>query len=87
MCTSKQIWLEEEGDIVDGEHDDMTDVDAFVALRSRNESLTFKGAAIGVIGEETPRAVEDQADCTLYGVIEVERFLTWLVEATDRLTP
>ena len=33
MCKSKQIWLEEEGDIVDGEHDDITDVDGTTTVK------------------------------------------------------
>jgi len=53
--------------------DDVTDVDVFVALH--HGALPFKGLGIGVVGEETITDVMLQADFTLNGVGDVERFL------------
>jgi trehalose-phosphatase len=55
--------------------DDITDVDAFSAMHGKD----FKGLALGVIDKETPHEVEREADFTLNGVGDVERFLRWLV--------
>lgn len=53
--------------------DDLTDVDAFTALHS--SGLPFKGLCVGVLGKETPPEVSAEADFTLNGVGDVERFL------------
>jgi len=73
--------------------DDISDVDAFRAMqqessgqalrqaqgeRNRYRPASFKGLAVGVISEETPQQLEKEADFTLNGVADVERFLTWL---------
>ncbi len=54
--------------------DDISDVDAFAALHS----APFKGLALGVVDEETSHQVEKEADFTLNGVGDAERFLRWL---------
>jgi len=54
--------------------DDISDVDAFGAMHQE----ILKGLAVGVISEETPQQLEKEADFTLTGVADVERFLTWL---------
>ena len=46
--------------------------------RNRYRPASFKGLAVGVISEETPQQLEKEADFTLDGVGDVERFLTWL---------
>jgi len=65
--------------------DDITDVDAFAAMHSRRESSSFKGLALGIINEETSSLMEKEADFSLNGVKDVERFLKWLVETVPRL--
>ncbi len=59
--------------------DDETDVDAFKVLK-RRRGPGFDGLAIGVLGEETPPPVIEEADLFLSEVEDVERFLGWLVE-------
>jgi len=62
--------------------DDLTDVDAFRAIRQAG----FHGVAVGVINEEAPREVDREADYTVNGVGEVERFLEWLVRVTNGMS-
>jgi len=63
--------------------DDLTDVDVFVSFH--REGLPFKGLAVGIVGEETAPQVVREADCTLNGVTDVERFLRQIVaEVIDR---
>jgi len=63
--------------------DDMTDVDVFNAFH-RTE-LPFRGLTIGVVGEETAPEVENEADFTVNGVRDVERFLRQVaLEVVDR---
>ncbi len=40
--------------------------------------VDFKGFAIGVISQEMPEKLAEEADFTLNGVDDVERFLKWL---------
>jgi len=63
--------------------DDITDVDAFAAMHRQTPS--FKGLALGVIDEETTWQVKEEADFTLNGVGDVERFLGWLAEIVPAL--
>jgi trehalose 6-phosphate phosphatase len=65
--------------------DDLTDVDAFRALRSLSRRPTFKGFSIVVLGEESPPWLAGEADFTLWGVGEVERFLKALEECAEVL--
>ncbi len=62
--------------------DDATDVQAFAAMHAQR----FQGLAVGVIGTETPRGVVEEADYTLNGVGDVERFLVWLAGAAPAPT-
>ncbi len=66
--------------------DDLTDVDVFLAFQQ--EDLAFKGLTIGILGQETAPDVACQADFTLNGVGDVERFLKQVAaEAADRPVP
>ncbi len=60
--------------------DDLTDVDAFRSMHSRAAGPSFEGIAIAAINEESSPEVCDEADFTLNGVRDVERFLGWLVQ-------
>lgn len=64
--------------------DDLTDVDAFRALKAR-QGPDFHGLAVAVVSEETPPSVTEAADLFLQGVSDVERFLGWLIENIDDL--
>lgn len=61
--------------------DDISDVDAFAVMHQKG----FKGLALGVTDMETPHQVATEADFTLNGVNDVERFLIWLVGAVPGL--
>jgi len=65
--------------------DDVSDIDAFAAIHARSRSSSFKGLAFGIVDEETSPLVEKEADFTLYGVADVERFLKWLAETVAAL--
>ncbi|MDA8187755.1 MAG: trehalose-phosphatase [Dehalococcoidales bacterium] len=58
--------------------DDITDIDAFTVLRSLRTAGKIDGVAVAVLSGETPVKVVEQADATLQGVPEVERFVRWL---------
>ncbi len=58
--------------------DDLTDIDAFVALRELRESGRISTVSIAVLSGETPSEVIANADLVLCGVSEVEQFLRWL---------
>jgi len=58
--------------------DDVTDIDAFKAIRDYPRETDFHGLAIGVISEEMPEMFSGEVDFTLNGVRDVERFLEWL---------
>lgn len=58
--------------------DDVTDVNAFRALKTLREVGQLAGYALGVVSDEGPPAVRAEADFTLDGVPDVERFLQWL---------
>ena len=57
--------------------DDITDVDAFRAIRSGS----LDGLAVSVIANETPRGLGEEVDLYLNGVADVESFLGWLAHA------
>ena len=63
--------------------DDTTDVDAFRVIQAWRDDTDGAGLALGVIGPETPDAVEKTADLHLAGVEDVADFLKWLVEELD----
>jgi trehalose-phosphatase len=58
--------------------DDTSDIDAFKAIHVASHDLDFQGFAIGIINQEAPEEMEAEADFTLNGVSEVERFLQWM---------
>ena len=60
--------------------DDVTDIDAFRAIRTASRNSHFKGIAIGIISDEMPDTLESETDLTLNGVDDVERFLKWLLQ-------
>ena len=55
--------------------DDVTDVDAFRALRGLVSRGACRGLALGVLGSETPPEVAQESDMVLSGVPEVEELL------------
>ncbi len=65
--------------------DDISDIDAFAAIHRGSKGSSFKGLALGIIDEETSPLVEKEADVTLHGVGDVERFLEWLTESIAAL--
>ena len=58
--------------------DDQTDFDAFRAIRSASRDSDFQGFAIGITSREMPQELEAEADFTLNGIKDVERFLNWM---------
>ncbi|TRZ51683.1 MAG: trehalose-phosphatase [Dehalococcoidia bacterium] len=58
--------------------DDITDIDAFRAIHSASHSSDFQGLAIGIISQEISAKLVAEADFTLNGVNDVERFLKWM---------
>ena len=63
--------------------DDSTDIDAFRAIHNASEGPDFKGYAIAVTSREMPAGLVGEADFTLEGIAEVERFLGWLARKTS----
>jgi trehalose 6-phosphate phosphatase len=61
--------------------DDTTDVDAFRAARQLREEGACYALALGVDSEETPESVREASDFLVWGVSEVESFLSWLFKA------
>ena len=64
--------------------DDLTDIDAFRAIHTARR-LNFQGFAIGVISREIPQKLMAEADFTLNGVNNVERFLEWMSQTVPKL--
>jgi trehalose 6-phosphate phosphatase len=62
--------------------DDYTDIDAFRAIHNASKGPDFKGYAVAVTSREMPAKLVDEADFTLEGIAEVERFLGWLARKT-----
>jgi len=60
--------------------DDITDLNGFRALRDLREAGKLEGAALGVVSDESPADVAAEADFTLEGVPDVERFLGWMLD-------
>ncbi len=65
--------------------DDLTDIDAFRAVRSASISYAFQGLAIGVISVDMPKGLVREVDLTLKEISDVERFLRWLTQNVPRL--
>ena len=64
--------------------DDVTDCDAFDAVHDAGLGRGFRGAAVAVVDEETPKAVLQKADYHLEGRGEVEEFLRWMAYSSPR---
>ncbi len=64
--------------------DDVTDCDAFDAMRELAGETGLKGAAVAVVDEETPEDVLRKADYCLAGVGEVKEFLRWMAYESPR---
>lgn len=58
--------------------DDVTDTDAFRALREMREADGLRAVCVGVLSAETPAAVLELADVTVEGVPGVVELLRWL---------
>ena len=65
--------------------DEVTDIDAFTAMHAAGRESAFLGFAIGVTSEETPEELTKEADFTLKGVGDVERFLQWMSRTAFQL--
>jgi len=61
--------------------DDITDIDAFRTVRAASRNSNFQGFAIGVTSREMPENLVAEADFTLNGVNDVERFLKWMSQS------
>ena len=66
--------------------DDLTDVDAFKAIHSASHDSDFQGFAIGITSQEMPEKLVAEADFTLNGVNDVERFLKWMSQTVPPLS-
>ena len=66
--------------------DDITDIYAFRAIRAATRNLDFHGFAIGITSQEMPEKLAEEADFTLNGVDDVERFLKWLSQTAVELS-
>ena len=64
--------------------DDVTDCDAFDAVHDAGLGWGFRGAAVAVVDEETPKAVLQKSDYRLEGRSEVEEFLRWMAYSSPR---
>ena len=68
--------------------DDLTDVDAWRALRELcDEGVLQDAVAVGVVSDETPEAVRDSADLTVDGTGEMATLLAWLAAAPPHSDP
>lgn len=64
--------------------DDFTDMQAFKAVHAASQERDFRGIAIAVVSEEIPENLIAEADYTLNGVSDVERFLRWLSQTASQ---
>ncbi|HZD60178.1 MAG TPA: trehalose-phosphatase [Anaerolineae bacterium] len=60
--------------------DDITDIDAFNALRTLRDESNLRTISVGVASDESPPQVEEEADYVIKSVDEVEALLSWMVE-------
>lgn len=67
--------------------DDLTDVDAFEAVRRLREAHSLAAYGLAVVHAEAAPAVAAAADFTLTGVEGVEQFLAELVESVEPRPP
>lgn len=64
--------------------DDVTDIDAFKAIRDNDSSANFHGLALGVISRETPAGLTGEINYSLNSVDDVARFLKFLADNTAK---
>ena len=64
--------------------DDVTDCDAFDAVHDAGLGRDFRGLAVAVVDDETPKAVLQKADYRLEGQGEVEELLRWMAYSSPR---
>ncbi len=64
--------------------DETTDIDAFRAIHTACRDLDFQGFAVGITSREMPEKLVAEADFTLSGVNDVERFLKWLSQTAPQ---
>jgi trehalose 6-phosphate phosphatase len=67
--------------------DDVTDVDAFVAVRQAREQHGVRGLRIGILSAETPQSVLDESDVTLAGVASCADLLAAVADGLQREAP
>lgn len=63
--------------------DDLTDVDAFHALRALRAEGGCLSVSVAVAHAEAPAALLSAADITLGSVAEVPRFIAWLLQSAE----
>lgn len=62
--------------------DDLTDIDAFRAVRHLTEAGVSAGAAIAVLHADSPAGLAEEADVALESIEHVPAFLSWLLQQT-----
>lgn len=67
--------------------DDLTDVDAFRSLHALSSQGRCVGLALGVLGQDTPPGIEQEADLLLRGVPEVEELLQRVAQTYPTAPP
>lgn len=60
--------------------DDVTDVDAFIAVRQARENDGVKGLRVGILSAETPQSVLDESDQTISGVTTCAELLAAIAD-------
>ena len=66
--------------------DDFTDIDAFRAIHAASQDLNFQGFAIAITSQEMHETLVAEADFTLNGINDVERFLKWMSQTALELS-
>lgn len=66
--------------------DDVTDVDAFIAVRQARENGGVKGLRIGILSAETPQSVLDESDETVAGVARCAELLAAVADGLQAPT-
>lgn len=67
--------------------DDVTDVDAFRALRRLRDEHTCQGISVAVLNREAPPELGAEADIALTSIAQVPTFLRWAVEQAEQHPP
>jgi len=66
--------------------DDMTDIDAFRALRAASRRREITSVTVAVVTDESPPGLKESADYWVSSVDEVRRFFEWLAARAARPT-